>query len=80
MNSILASAKNGISIEGADLYVTWSPCINCAKALLQVGIKNVYYYYLYDREPLGVRFLEDNGIKCWRIDNEGNIYRTEEAS
>ncbi|MFW6002108.1 MAG: deoxycytidylate deaminase [archaeon] len=80
MNSLIFSAKNGISINGADVYVTWSPCIDCSKALLQAGIKNVYYFYKYDREPVGVRFLEENGIKCWRVDEKGNISRTEEAS
>ena len=67
MNAILAAAKAGISIDGADLYVTWSPCIDCAKSLLQIGIKNVYYNYKYDREPLGIDFLEENGVKCWEI-------------
>lgn len=70
MNAILFAAKNGISIEGSDLYVTWSPCIDCSKSLLQVGIKNVYYHNLYDREPIGIEFLEKNGIKCFKIDGE----------
>lgn len=67
MNAILFAAKNGISIDGSDLYVVWSPCINCAKALIQVGIKNVYYKNLYERDPRGVKFLEENGVKCRQI-------------
>lgn len=78
MNAILFAAKNGISIDGSDLYVVWSPCINCAKALLQVGIKNVYYNQKYERDPRGIEFLEDNGVKCWNIDLDN--HRIERSS
>lgn len=70
MNAMLFAAKNGISISGSDLYVVWSPCINCAKALLQVGIENVYYNQKYERDPRGIEFLEENGVKCWEVDVE----------
>ncbi len=42
--SIIArAAKNGISLDGASLYVTTFPCPNCARLILEAGIKKVYY-------------------------------------
>ncbi len=67
MNAILYAAKNGVSTEGTDLYVSYSPCINCAKSILQAGIKNVYYSYDYDRGTKGTDFLESNGVECTKI-------------
>lgn len=79
MNALIFSAKNGIKIDGSDIYVVWSPCIDCSKALLQVGIKNVYYSKKYERDTRGLKLLERNGIKCWQV--VGNdLIRAEEAT
>ena len=43
MNAIAQAAKNGITIDGADLYVTARPCWNCFRVIANTGIKNVYY-------------------------------------
>jgi dCMP deaminase len=43
MNAIAQAAKNGITIDGADLYVTVRPCWNCFRVIANTGIKNVYY-------------------------------------
>lgn len=43
MNAILAAARKGVSIDGGVLYVTHSPCNDCAKAIAQSGIKKVVY-------------------------------------
>ena len=42
MNAIMN--KNGASIKGASIYVTMFPCNNCAKLLIQAGIREVIYY------------------------------------
>lgn len=42
-NSILAAARFGISVEGADLYTTMQPCFGCIKEMLQVRIQRVFY-------------------------------------
>ncbi len=42
-NAISKVAKSGNSSEGATLYVTASPCIECAKLIIQSGIKRVVY-------------------------------------
>lgn len=56
VNAIVKAAKNGNSVDGATLYQTLSPCIDCSKLILQSGIKRVVYLELY-RNPDGVNFL-----------------------
>jgi len=70
MNALIFAAKNGIATNGADVYVVWSPCIDCSKALLQAGIKHVYYNKLYERDTRGLKFLEENGVPCEQCDVE----------
>jgi dCMP deaminase len=43
MNAIAQAAKNGITIAGADLYVTARPCWSCFRVIANSGIENVYY-------------------------------------
>jgi dCMP deaminase len=40
-NAIAQAAKNGISLEGATIYVKMEPCFSCAKQIITVGIKKV---------------------------------------
>ena len=56
INAIVKAAKNGNAVDGATLYQTLSPCIDCSKVILQSGIKRVVYLELY-RNPQGVDFL-----------------------
>ena len=69
-NAILFAAKNGIATQGADLYITLSPCINCAKIIITAGIKRVLFKELYDRSQEGVAFLNKNGIECRKLEPE----------
>ena len=49
LNCICFAAKYGIKTEGAAMYITHSPCLDCAKAIINAGIKKVIYlekYYL----------------------------------
>lgn len=66
-NAIAFSAKEGQSTNGCDLYTTHAPCIDCAKLIVQSGVKNVYYINEYDRNSFGVEFLEKNNINCIKI-------------
>jgi dCMP deaminase len=66
MNAIIWAARRGIEIAGADIYTTYSPCIFCTKAIIQAGIKRVFYNVLYDR-PEGQESLNtllENNIVC----------------
>lgn len=61
-NAITKVAKSGNSSEGSTLYVTASPCIECAKLIIQSGISRVVYRDEY-RSRDGIELLERAGIK-----------------
>ncbi|GHT21176.1 hypothetical protein FACS189430_00800 [Bacteroidia bacterium] len=60
-NAITKVAKSHNSSDGATLYVTSSPCLECAKLIIQSGIKRVVYCEKY-RTDDGIRLLERAGI------------------
>lgn len=61
-NAITKVAKSGNSSDKATLYVTASPCIECAKLIIQAGIVRVVYSELY-RCCDGIELLEKAGIQ-----------------
>ncbi len=61
-NAITKVAKSSNSSDGATLYVTASPCIECAKLIIQAGIIRVVYSELY-RCMDGIELLEKAGIE-----------------
>ena len=46
-NAIIQAAKNGVRIEGAELYTTASPCWGCFKLIANAGIRTIYYGEFY---------------------------------
>ena len=60
-NAIAKLARSNESGEGANLFVTHSPCIECAKLIYQSGINQVYYGMQY-RDDAGIKFLETSKI------------------
>ncbi|MDR0713767.1 MAG: dCMP deaminase family protein [Bacteroidales bacterium] len=60
-NAITKVAKSGNSSEGATLYVTAAPCLECAKLIIQAGITRVVYSERY-RIDDGIRLLEKASI------------------
>ena len=60
-NAITKVAKSGNSSEGATLYVTASPCIECAKLIIQSGIRRVVYCDAYHSDD-GISLLSRVGI------------------
>ena len=66
-NAITKIAKSGNSSDGATLYVTTSPCLECAKLIIQSGIKCVVYSEKY-RIDDGIKLLERAGIECTYIE------------
>ena len=65
-NAITKVAKSGNSSDGATLYVTSSPCMECAKLIIQAGIKRVVYCDEY-RNADGLALLERAGVVVERI-------------
>ena len=66
-NAITKIARSHNSSDGATLYVTDSPCIECAKLIIQAGIKRVVYAQKYRLDD-GLRLLERAGIEVIFID------------
>lgn len=46
-NALVQAAKHGVSINGADIYTTYQPCVLCTKLLINAGIKRVFFLYSY---------------------------------
>lgn len=65
-NVVYFCAKHGIKTDGTTLYITMSPCIKCGLAIIQAGIKKVYYRTAY-RDPSGIAFLRQNNIKVEQL-------------
>ncbi|MBO7573005.1 MAG: dCMP deaminase family protein [Bacteroidales bacterium] len=61
-NAITKVAKSGNSSEGATLYITTAPCIECAKLIIQSGIVRVVYAEEY-RKSEGIELLKRAGIE-----------------
>ena len=66
-NAIAKLAKGHNSGLGADIFVTHSPCIECAKLIYQSGIRRVFYGVQY-RDNHGIRFLEQSGIEVTKLE------------
>lgn len=62
MNALMKLARSHESGNGADLFITHSPCMECAKGIYQAGIRRVYYGTQY-RSDQGVRFLKQCDIQ-----------------
>lgn len=61
MNAIGKLAKHGGSSNGADMFCTHAPCIECAKLILVSGISRVFYREAY-RSTEGVELLKKGGV------------------
>jgi len=66
-NAIAKAARSTISCEGASMYSTTIPCIECAKLIAQSGIDYVYYMEDYNKCQLGRELLLDLDIKLIKL-------------
>lgn len=69
INAILFAARNGVSIDGANMWCTASPCPDCAKAIANSGIEHIFYCDTYDRNGgrEWANILKNAGIGVTRI-------------
>lgn len=67
-NAITKVSRSNNSSEGATLYVTAAPCIECAKLIIQAGIKRVVFSEYY-RIADGLELLKKAGVECEYIDD-----------
>ena len=68
-NAITKVAKSANNCDGATLYVTASPCIECSKLIIQAGIKRVVYSEPY-RNDDGLQLLQRVGIECVHVSDK----------
>lgn len=61
-NAVAYAARHGIPLGGSDLYCTHAPCRDCARTLISVGVRTVYYQVPY-RLTDGVKLLRSVGIQ-----------------
>lgn len=66
-NAIIQAAKNGVAIDGSEIYTTASPCWNCFKLIANSGIGTIYYHEFYRDERIK-RIAKELGMKLVKIE------------
>ena len=66
-NAISDAARRGVSLEGATVYITHFPCINCAKILAAAGIRCIKYHRDYRNDELVQELLAGAGVTVEKL-------------
>ncbi len=61
-NAVADAARRGAGLDGATIYVTHFPCINCAKILAAAGISEIVYHQDYRNDDLVPDLLSESGV------------------
>ena len=69
-NAIAKVSSSTESSEGATMFCTHAPCINCAKLIYQSGINSLFYRDTY-RNTAGIKFLESSGVSVTKYKTQG---------
>ena len=69
-NAIAKVSASTESSEGATMFCTHAPCINCAKLIYQSGINSLFYRDTY-RDVAGIEFLESSGVSVTKYKTQG---------
>ena len=69
-NAIAKVSASTESSEGATMFCTHAPCINCAKLIYQSGINSLFYRDTY-RDVAGIEFLEKSGVSVTKYETQG---------
>lgn len=70
VNALLQCAKFGVATTGAEIYVTHFPCVHCSKAIIQAGIKSIYYAKDYKNHPYAIELFEKAGVTVNQVELE----------
>jgi dCMP deaminase len=76
MNAIIQCAKFGVPVEGAEIYVTHFPCLQCCKGIIQSGIKRVYYSQDYKNHPYAIELFSGANVTVEQVELEEMIIDT----
>ncbi|MBO9129576.1 ComE operon protein 2 [Bacillus sp. 165] len=78
VNALLQCAKFGVKTEGAEIYVTHFPCLNCCKAIIQSGITAVYYAEDYKNHPYAIELFQQANVKVNHVPLQYSIASIEQ--
>lgn len=67
INALLQCSKYGSPVEGASLYVTHFPCLQCSKAIIQAGIRHVFYATDYKNDEYAMKLFAQSGVSVQHI-------------
>lgn len=73
-NAIVQAALHGVSTEGATIYVKFEPCFQCAKMIINAGIKRVVCERMYHAAELTRKFFKDAGVELVILKDEIEEY------
>ncbi|WML45373.1 ComE operon protein 2 [Neobacillus sp. PS3-40] len=73
MNALLQCSKFGVPSAEAEIYVTHFPCLQCCKAIIQAGIKSVYYAEDYKNHPYAIELFEQANVKVEQVRLEEQV-------
>lgn len=74
MNAIIQCAKFGVATAGSEIYVTHFPCLQCTKAIIQAGIKSVYYAENYRNHSYAVELFEQARVHVEQVPLDKKIF------
>jgi len=66
-NAITQAACHGIAVEGAKIYSTYSPCLQCAKMIINAGIHEVVYEQEYELHDVTKALLNEAGVRFRKL-------------
>ena len=69
INAVADSVKRGVCLNNATAYITHTPCINCCKALIASGIKQIFYVEEYKKDNLIDKLCESGNVKLSHLNN-----------
>jgi dCMP deaminase len=61
LNAIISAAMNGVSTNGATMYLTTTPCVFCSRTLINAGIKKVVALTFYPQKE-AIELLQEGGV------------------
>ena len=68
VNAVANASRLGINCVGSDIYITHSPCTNCINALIQHGVKRIFYKKPYTDLIISKKIADSAGIELIQID------------
>ncbi len=78
-NAIAIAAKQGVKTLGAEMYCTHSPCLTCARLLINAGIKQVWYLNCYHSSGLAIKELMKSGVIVSEYQETGTLEQDTES-